>query len=148
VRDGDPGAVGLSVVIVSWNTRELLGQCLASIEAHPPRGAYEVWVVDNASADGSAAMVRERFPWARLIENEENRGFAAANNQAIRQSASRYVLLLNSDTEVQPGALPVLVAFMDARGASSGGCFSWNRCGTGPPTPCIAGTWIGRGRSR
>lgn len=112
---GDAGNMGLSVVIVSWNTRELLGQCLASIESYPPDCSYEVWVVDNASTDGSAAMVRERFPWARLIENGENVGFAAANNQAIRESSGRCVLLLNSDTEVQPGALAALVSFLDDR---------------------------------
>jgi GT2 family glycosyltransferase len=73
----------------------------------------EVAVIDNASADGTAAMVRERFPWVRLIENSDNVGFAGANNQGIRQARGRYVLLLNSDTEVQEGALETLVAFMD-----------------------------------
>ena len=70
--------------------------------------------MDNASTDGSAQMVRERFPWVRLIENRENVGFARASNQAIRDSAGRYVLLLNPDTEVKPGALETLVRFMDA----------------------------------
>jgi N-acetylglucosaminyl-diphospho-decaprenol L-rhamnosyltransferase len=94
----------LSVVIVNWNTRELLAQCLEAVYAHPPDCAFDVWVVDNASSDGSAAMVRERFPQVHLIENRENVGFARANNQAIRQSTGRYVLLLNSDAFVQPGA--------------------------------------------
>lgn len=104
----------LSVIIVNWNTRELLAQCLASIEAYPPEVPYEVWVVDNASGDGSAAMVRERFPGVRLIENEENVGFAAANNQAIEESRGKYVLLLNPDTEVQAGALQALLVFAEA----------------------------------
>jgi len=102
-----------SIIIVSWNTRDLLAQCLESIHAHPPDCPYEVWVVDNASTDGSAALVRARFPGARLIENTENLGFARANNQAIRQSQGRYVLLLNSDTVVLPNALTILLRFMD-----------------------------------
>jgi N-acetylglucosaminyl-diphospho-decaprenol L-rhamnosyltransferase len=112
--------VDLSVVIVSWNTRDLLARCLESIDRSPPGCGYEVWVVDNASSDGSAQMVRERFRWVHLIENEQNVGFAAANNQAIRLSgscpgsgrSSEYIVLLNSDTEVRPGALEALVAFM------------------------------------
>lgn len=78
-------------------------------------------MVDNASTDGSAAMVREHFPWVQLIENGENVGFAWANNQAIRQSRSRYVLLLNSDTEVYPGALEIQVQFMEQH-PQAGGC--------------------------
>jgi N-acetylglucosaminyl-diphospho-decaprenol L-rhamnosyltransferase len=105
--------VELSVVIVSWNVRELLGRCLASIEAHSPGVPYEVWVVDNASADGSGAMVRARFPGVRLIENGENVGFAAANNQAIREAGGRYLVLLNPDTEVRAGALRALVEFLE-----------------------------------
>jgi N-acetylglucosaminyl-diphospho-decaprenol L-rhamnosyltransferase len=114
-------AVELSLVIVSWNTRELLAQCLASIEAGPPGVPCEVWVVDNASTDGSAALVRERFPQVRLVENGSNVGFAPANNQAIRQARGRYVVLLNSDTEVCEGALEALVAFMDLN-PGAGGC--------------------------
>jgi GT2 family glycosyltransferase len=116
--------VDLSIIIVSWNTRDLLAQCLESVfkevsdtstltTAHCPP-TTEVFVVDNASADGSAQMVRERFPQVHLIENHENVGFARANNQAIRVSTGRYVLLLNSDTIVQPNALAQMVAFMDA----------------------------------
>jgi len=103
----------LSVIIVSHNTRDLLAQCLASVYAHPPHGDFEVLVVDNASADGSAQMVRQRFPQVHLIENRQNAGFARANNQAIRQSTGQHVLLLNPDTEVEPGALETLVRFMD-----------------------------------
>ncbi len=104
----------LSIIIVNWNIRDLLAQCLASVYAHPPDGEFEIFVVDNASTDGSAQMVRKRFPQVRLIENTKNVGFARANNQAIQQSAGCYVLLLNPDTEVHPGALEKLVRFMEA----------------------------------
>lgn len=103
----------LSVVIVNWNARHLLAQCLASVYAYPPEGEFEVFVVDNASSDGSADMVRREFPQVRLIQNTENVGFARANNQAMRTSRGRYVLLLNSDTIVQPGALDSMVCFAD-----------------------------------
>jgi N-acetylglucosaminyl-diphospho-decaprenol L-rhamnosyltransferase len=111
----------VSVIIVSWNTRELLARCLLALEKQteaPASAALtasrcEVFVVDNASSDGSAKMVRERFPAVRLIANPDNVGFARANNQALRESTGTYVLLLNPDTEVQPGAVAVLVSFMD-----------------------------------
>lgn len=105
----------LSILIVSWNTRDMLAQCLASVAAHPPEGEYEVIVVDNASADGSAAMVRADFPAVALLENVDNPGFAGANNQAIARSRGRYLLLLNPDTVVEAEALAALVAFMDAQ---------------------------------
>lgn len=124
----------VSIIIVNWNTRELLSACLDSVIAGQefavkgdgdsrPDGslAAEIFVVDNASTDGSPAMVRERFPQVRLIENAENIGFARANNQAIRQSRGHYVLLLNSDTEVYPGALSLMFAFM-AKHPQAGGC--------------------------
>lgn len=108
----------LSIIIVSWNTRDLLAQCLASVYAHPPACPFDVWVVDNASADGSADMVRQRFHAVHLIENVENVGFARANNQAIRTSNGELVLLLNSDTIVQDGALGAMVAFATQSGAA------------------------------
>jgi len=104
----------LSIVIVNWNTRDLLAQCLASIFATTSSLALEVFVVDNASSDGSPEMVRRDFPQVILLANDENLGFARANNQAIAQSTGRYVLLLNSDTEVTEGALETLVSFMEA----------------------------------
>ena len=107
--------IDLSIVIVSWNTCDLLAQCLASIYANPPSCEFDVFVVDNASSDGSPAMVGERFQQVRLIENLQNVGFARANNQAVRHSTARLVLLLNPDTEVRAGALQALVDFIDAR---------------------------------
>ncbi len=109
--------MNLSIVIVSWNTQKLLAQCLHSIQraAQPETLANsEVFVVDNVSNDGSAEMVRQQFPWVRLIQSTENLGFARANNLAIRQSTGRYVLLLNPDTEVLPGAFETLLEFMEA----------------------------------
>ncbi|MBI2941345.1 MAG: glycosyltransferase family 2 protein [Chloroflexi bacterium] len=106
----------LSVIIVSFNTRELLGDCLHSVAAslaRTPEIRAETWVVDNASLDGSADLVREEFPWVHLTVSPVNVGFAAANNLAIRQSSGRYVLLLNSDTVVRGDALACLVRFLD-----------------------------------
>ncbi len=127
----------LSIIIVNWNTRELLADCLESVVRSQESGVRgqrkedltpdpcplitEVFVVDNASTDGSAAMVREQFPWVHLIENRENAGFARANNQGIAAATGRYVLLLNPDTEVHPGALAALVSFMDAQ-PQAGAC--------------------------
>ena len=105
----------LSVIIVSYNTRDLLRDCLRSVYRSLGTAglAAEVLVVDNASRDGSAEMVRGEFPGAAIISNAENRGFAAANNQALRQAQGRYLLLLNPDTVVQGDALPALARFMD-----------------------------------
>ena len=111
----------LSVVIVSWNTRELLRGCLESLLASTHLAEIEVFVVDNASTDASQEMVRGAFPQVHLLENSTNLGFARANNQAIRQCSGRYILLLNSDTLVRPGALDALVEFMDSH-PSAGGC--------------------------
>ncbi len=105
--------VNLSIIIVNWNTSDLLAQCLESVFVNPPAGGFEIIVVDNGSTDGSAAMVRNRFPTALLLENQHNPGFAAANNQAIGHARGRYLLLLNPDTVVMPDALDTLIRFMD-----------------------------------
>jgi GT2 family glycosyltransferase len=104
----------LSVVIVNWNTRDLLRDCLTSVIAATGGLATEVLVVDNASSDGSAAMVRARFPSVRLIESPRNVGFAAGNNLALRQACGRHILLLNSDTLVRGEVLGASVAWLDA----------------------------------
>ena len=106
----------LSVVIVNWNVRDLLRQCLTSIYAswRPPPETIEVIVVDNASHDGSSEMVCHEFPQVTLIANRENLGFTAGNNQALRQARGRYVMLLNPDAEIVGQALTDLMAYMDA----------------------------------
>lgn len=101
----------LSIVIVNWNTKAYLERCLQSLQANAPSCESEVIVVDNASDDGSAPMVRERFPEAILIENAENAGYARGNNQGIERSKGEYLLLLNPDTEVTTGALDSLLEF-------------------------------------
>jgi GT2 family glycosyltransferase len=101
------------LVIPNWNGRRYLEPCLRSVFAQEFRD-FAVVVVDNGSADGSADLVRTRFPQVHLIENSENRGFAAANNQAIRASASEYVVTLNNDTEVDPEWLGALVRAANA----------------------------------
>jgi GT2 family glycosyltransferase len=104
----------VSIIIVNWNTRQLLRECLQSIDRHAAPVRAEVIVIDNNSADGSAAMVAEDFQRVLLIRNTENLGFAVANNQGIAIARGRYVLLLNSDTQVLDGTLAKSVAFADA----------------------------------
>lgn len=105
----------LSILIINWNTRDLLRDCLTSVfEGAPDGRSYEVIVVDNASEDGSQEMVRREFPQATMIMNDENRGFAAANNQAMAIASGECVLLLNSDTLVHGDVLGKSVEYMDA----------------------------------
>jgi N-acetylglucosaminyl-diphospho-decaprenol L-rhamnosyltransferase len=105
----------VSVVLVSWNTRELVLDCLRSLPAACTGLTWEAIVVDNASSDGTAAALKRELPNVRLIENNDNPGFAAANNQAMRASNARYALLLNSDTVAHANSIAHLVAFADAR---------------------------------
>jgi len=97
----------LDICLVAWRSRDLLRRCLHSIVGQPEVG--EIVVVDNASGDGTVEMVRGEFPAVRLIANQENRSFAGGNNQAIGATKAPFVLLLNPDTEVQPGALRTLL---------------------------------------
>lgn len=103
----------LSVVIVNYNVKYFLEQCLHSVQNACRGIETEVFVVDNNSVDGSIRMVREKFPDVHLIENKENTGFSKANNQAIRRSKGEYVLLLNPDTIVEDDTLRKVVQFMD-----------------------------------
>ncbi len=111
----------LAVVILNYNRADLLADCLASLYAVPTACALEVWVVDNASEDGSAAMVQTRFPQVRLLCSPINGGFAHGNNLALRQILAEgtvdYVMLLNNDTLVPDGALDGLVAAIEAEPA-------------------------------
>ncbi|GHF25405.1 hypothetical protein GCM10017044_20250 [Kordiimonas sediminis] len=102
----------LSIIIVNWNTIDLLQECLESIFQNQPKVSFEVMVIDNASTDGSCEMVRKKFPSTILIENTENKGFAAANNQGFDIAKGEYVLLLNSDTVVHGNVLEECVSVM------------------------------------
>ena len=104
----------LSTVIVNYNTRDKLARALESLVMVGGVSSHEIIVVDNASSDGSAAMVRERFPSVRLIEPGENRWFSGGNNLGIRAAQGECVHILNPDTAVLPGALPALIAALDA----------------------------------
>jgi len=105
----------VSVIIVNWNTRDILRDCLWSVYKQTKEIDFKVIVVDNASSDGSAEMVKREFPQVRLIENTENRGFAAANNQGMTIAKGRYVLLLNPDTIVLDRAIEKTIAFADGQ---------------------------------
>jgi GT2 family glycosyltransferase len=109
----DPSTLDLSIIIVSWNVCDFLQACLQSIDHQTHGIRYEVFVVDNASHDQSAAMVRQQFPEAKLMVNETNRGFAAACNQALRMARGRMLLLLNPDTVILDRALEKMVDWMD-----------------------------------
>lgn len=110
----------LSIVIVNYNVKYFLEQCLHSVLKACAGLDAEIFVVDNNSVDGSGRMVREKFPEVILIENKENKGFSTANNQAIRKSTGEYVLLLNPDTLVEDDTLRKVVEFMD-QNADAGG---------------------------
>lgn len=101
-----PGTTGsrpeLSILIVNWKTRALLRACLASLRDYPPALSHEILVADNASGDGSAAMVAAEFPTVRLFANTTNLGYAAGNNQLLRVAQGRLWLLLNPDIEIRP----------------------------------------------
>ena len=105
--------VDVTIVVVSFNTRDLTNQCLKSIYSETGNVNFQVVVVDNASTDGSAQMVAEQFPQVTLIQNADNRGFAAANNQAFAIARGRHILLLNSDTIVLDRAIDRCVTYMD-----------------------------------
>ncbi|MFH1486277.1 MAG: glycosyltransferase family 2 protein, partial [Chloroflexota bacterium] len=106
----------LSVIIVSWNVRELLRRCLSSVYASravSPGLELEILVVDNASADGTVAMIRSEFPDVRLAVNTGNLGFAAANNRGMHHAKARYIMLLNPDTEVRGDASGRMASYLD-----------------------------------
>ncbi len=119
-----PPAPTITAIVVNWNTKDLLAETLTSLTTHgsrdrspePPRPEplrMEIIVVDNGSTDGSADVVRNEWPSVRLIANQENVGFTRANNQAIRESSGKYLLLINSDALLTPGCLDRMVERMD-----------------------------------
>jgi GT2 family glycosyltransferase len=141
----------LSVIILNFNTRELTLACLSTVY-HSETGPYtiEVIVCDNASEDGSEVAIRKKYPKVHFIQNGKNIGFAAGNNPGIKKSSGRYVLLLNSDTEVSESAFREMIAFMDSHpdaGAST--CRLLLPDGSmdpashrGIPTPWVAFTYM------
>jgi hypothetical protein len=105
--------ITLSIVIVNWNTGQILLDCLESIYSDPPGFPFEVFVVDNASTDGSALTAQSRYPQAKVILSDVNLGFARGNNRAIEQAQGDFVLLLNPDTILKGGALQTLKQFLE-----------------------------------
>ena len=136
----------LTVVIVNYNVKHFLEHCLHSVTRACQRISSEIIVADNNSVDGSVALVKEKFPQIKLIENKKNTGFSAANNQAIRISCGEYILLLNPDTVIQEDSLEKIVRFMNEH-TDAGGLGVKMVDGTGNflpeskrglPTPAVA----------
>ncbi|WP_319481217.1 glycosyltransferase [uncultured Draconibacterium sp.] len=110
----------ISIVIVNYNVKYFLEQCLHSVEKALLNVQGEVFVVDNNSVDGSAQLINEKFPWITFIQNTENVGFSRANNQAIQQAKGKYVLLLNPDTVVEEDTFKKVISFMEERPEAGG----------------------------
>ncbi len=106
-------SVDVSVIIVSYNVSSFLQQCLQSLYQPHSKYKFEVWIVDNASTDGSQQIIQSQFPEVHWIQNQQNLGFATANNQAIVKSQGRFIWLLNPDTVLVNDALAPLVEFLD-----------------------------------
>jgi hypothetical protein len=111
---GSVAPITVSVVVVSWNAREYLAQCLASLSVRACRYPLEVIVVDNASTDGSAELVRKKFPHVHLICNPSNLGFAKATNIGVQRSSGNYICMINSDVKVLEDCVTRLVDYMEA----------------------------------
>jgi len=112
----------ISIIIVNWNTQKLLRDCLQSINDTVRDVTFEIIVVDNASEDGSVLMLREEFPGVTLIENRDNRGFGAANNQAFAIMRGTYALLLNTDIVLTDNAIYELFSFMETHPDTAMAC--------------------------
>ncbi len=140
----------LTIIIVNYNVKEFLEQSIISIKKSCKDIDYELFVVDNASSDGSVELIKRKFPGIKLIANTENKGFAAANNQAMRQAQGEYILLINPDTIVQEDTVPVVLNFFkDHPGCGMVGCKILNPdgslqlpCRRSFPTPWVAFTKI------
>jgi len=112
----------VSIVLVSYNTKDLTKDCIKSIYNKTQDLNFDIWVIDNNSSDGSAQMIREEFPQIKLIESKENLGFGRANNAAIRQINSQYVFLLNTDTVLINNAAKILIDYMEKPENANIGC--------------------------
>jgi GT2 family glycosyltransferase len=112
--------IDLSVIVVTWNVRELARECLLALAAATKGITSELIVVDNASSDGTAEMVAREFPQVTLLRNDANLGFARANNRGMEVAQGRYFVLLNSDTISPAGSLAAMVAFMDEHPRAGG----------------------------
>jgi len=104
----------ISFIIINWNTKQLLLDCLASVYQTVRTASFEVFVVDNGSVDGSTEAVAREYPLVKLLANVRNEGFARANNAAILRMSGKYAVLLNSDTLLKKGAIEAMFAFMEA----------------------------------
>jgi hypothetical protein len=121
----------LTIIITCYNTCDLVGECLASIYQNPPTEAYEIFLVDDGSVDGTSELVRTTFPEVRRLRSEVNRHYAHSNNWALDQARGRYVLLLNNDTLVLPRALDDMIVFLRHQPeAGAVGCRLLNEDGT------------------
>lgn len=114
--------VELSIIIANWNGKTLLADCLKSVKEHTNSISYEIIIVDNGSNDRSVEFIKGRYPDAIVICNSKNEGYAKANNQGIRASKGKYVLLLNNDTKILPEAINILLEFIKAK--QDAGCVS------------------------
>jgi GT2 family glycosyltransferase len=140
------GDASIAIIIISFNVEKLLKECIESIHRETKEARFEIWVIDNHSRDHSVQMLKRDFPDIHLIENDENVGFTRANNQAIRQCRSDYVLLLNPDTLIQAGAIDKMVQFMEAHpDVGVSGCRVLNEdgslqlaCRRSMPSPSVA----------
>lgn len=125
--------VDLAIIIVNYNTRDILRKCLAGVLTSKMKGSFEVWVVDNASSDNSFEMVKKEFPKVKLIQSDKNLGFAGGNNLALTKAAAQYYLLLNTDTQVRKDSLNALLERMKANKFDIASCKLVNPDGTLQP---------------
>jgi len=114
IKNNHPNSqIILSIIIVNYNAKELLKNCLKSIFQKMKDIDFEVWIIDNASSDGSLEMIKKEFPKVKIIANKENLGFARANNQAIKKAKSKYIFLLNPDTILLEENFKELIQFVE-----------------------------------
>ena len=125
--------VNLSIIIVSYNTKELTTKCLQSIYKYQWKNTIDIWVVDNASSDGSVEAISKKFPKVKIIASKDNLGFAAGNNLALKKAKSEFYLLLNSDTEVMENSFDNLLEFANSNNFGICSCKVLNKDGSFQP---------------